>query len=64
MAYSCCFGLWGNLDFRDFSAIWTKKLLPQALKGCPKYNKLPNLVTLDQMSARFLDAAKVVVQSK
>ena len=27
-------------------AIWTKYLLPQALKSCPKCNKFPNLVTL------------------
>ena len=28
--------------------IWAKYLLPQALKCCPKYNKLQNLVTLAQ----------------
>ena len=27
--------------------IWTKYLLPQALKSCPSCNKSPNLVTLD-----------------
>ena len=27
-------------------AIWAKKLLPQALKSCPKCNKLSNLITL------------------
>ena len=27
-------------------AIWVKYLLPQALDGCPKCKKLPNLVTL------------------
>ena len=26
--------------------IWANKLFPQALKNCPKFNKLPNLVTL------------------
>ena len=26
--------------------IWVKYLLPPALNGCPKYKKLPNLVTL------------------
>ena len=26
--------------------IWAKKLLPKALKTCPKFNKSPNLVTL------------------
>ena len=26
--------------------IWTNKLLPKALKSCPKSNKSPNLVTL------------------
>ena len=26
--------------------IWAHKLLPKALKSCPKSNKLPNLVTL------------------
>ena len=27
--------------------IWADYLLPKALKSCPKSNKLPNLVTLD-----------------
>ena len=26
--------------------IWTNLMLPKALKSCPEYNKLPNLVTL------------------
>ena len=26
--------------------IWAKELLPKALKTCPKFNNLPNLVTL------------------
>ena len=26
--------------------VWANKLLPQALKSYPKYNKSPNLVTL------------------
>ena len=26
--------------------IWANKLLPKALKSCPKSNKSPNLVTL------------------
>ena len=29
-------------------AIWAKYLLPKALKSCPKYNKFPNLVTLNE----------------
>ena len=27
--------------------IWANKLFPNALKSCLKFNKLPNLVTLD-----------------
>ena len=30
-----------------------KKLLPQALKSCPKCNQSPNLVTLDYQEDRF-----------
>ena len=30
--------------------IWANKLLPKALKSCPKYNKSPNLVTLALIS--------------
>ena len=26
--------------------IWANELLPKSLKSCPKFNKLPNLVTL------------------
>ena len=31
--------------------IWTNKLLPKALKSCPKSNKSPNLVTLSAISS-------------
>ena len=30
--------------------IWANKLLPEALKTCPKSNKSPNLVTLQAYS--------------
>ena len=32
--------------------IGANKLLPKALKGCPKYKKSPNLVTLVTMSTQ------------
>ena len=35
--YKNCLQMW---------EIWAKWMLPQALKSCPKCNKLPNLVTL------------------
>ena len=34
--------------------IWAIKLLPKALKSCPKSNKLPNLVTLLSEPIGFL----------
>ena len=40
------------IDFDTFKnclrllEIWANKLLPKALKSCPKSNKSPNLVTL------------------
>ena len=35
--FNNCLRMWEN---------WTNKLLPKALKSCPKSNKSPNLVTL------------------
>ena len=33
--------------------IWVKQLLPKALKSCPKFNKLSNLVTLISLLIYF-----------
>ena len=34
--------------------MWANKLLPKALKSCPKSNKSPNLVTLEGIDVIFL----------
>ena len=36
--------------------IWSKYLLPQALKICPKCNKSPNLVTLIEICSEAIKA--------